>query len=72
LTLVECGVSGNRATGGNGGGIANGSGARAADGVLTIEKSTIGDNSAGQGGGGIASQGTLTLSLVNVERNSAA
>jgi hypothetical protein len=72
LTLSESSVSGNNATGGNGGGIANGSGTQATGGTITLEKSTISDNTASQGGGGIENGGTLTLSQTTVSGNSAA
>ena len=62
LTLTDCAVSGNTATGSDGGGIYNGSG-----GTVTLTNCTVSGNTATgeNSGGGIFNAGTCSLTLAN-------
>jgi hypothetical protein len=67
ITMINCAVSGNRAS--NGGGIAIGSGATMAMTGCTVVGNTI--DAQGIEGGGIDNRGTLTLTNCTVAGNSA-
>jgi CSLREA domain-containing protein len=66
VSLFASTVSGNRVTGGNGGGIA-----LDIDSELISDASTISGNSASGAGGGVASTGTLTLLNTTIAANTA-
>ncbi len=64
LTMTDDTISGNSALGNGGGGIDN-----QGYGTLTITNSTISDNLAHLGGGGIANAGTLTIANSTISGN---
>jgi hypothetical protein len=64
LTVTNCTVAGNSASGGTGGGIEN-------DGTLTVTDSALSGNAAADGGG-IVNDGTLTITDSTFSGNSAA
>ena len=71
--ITNCTISGNNATGssggGQGGGIANGINFLATSAVLNLTDSTLADNTAKLGGGGLYNAGTATLTACTIANN---
>ena len=68
LTVDQCTITGNDATGDGSAAFGHGGGVYAAT-ALTVSKSTIDENTAALGGGGISSQTSLDMSLSTVSNN---
>lgn len=66
LTVINCALSGNLASGQSGGGIDNGGTA-----TITVKNCTLSDNAASDRGGGIVNFGTMTVSASTLSGNSA-